>query len=234
MIKDHFTFSVREQRGIFLLSVIMLLTILLRIGMPYLMARRTYDFSAFEKQVRLLESMIPDSIQEGKTMQSSARPGQLMVSQRKTSHMPGKSAYIQESSEKFPLVDLNAADSMTLVRLRGIGPVLAARIIKYRESLGGFANVNQLKEIYGMDTLMLESIIPFLTVDVSAIRRMNLNTASFKELLHHPYLEYEDVKRIVNYRDKHQPIDSLNVLFGVEGLPPELVRRMLPYLTIGL
>lgn len=232
-IKDHFTFSVREQRGIFLLSVIMLLLILLRIGMPYLMARRPYDFSSFEKQVQLLESMISDSIQEDKPMQSSERPGQIPISQRKTSYGSGKSVTIQESSEKLPLIDLNAADSLTLVRLRGIGPVLAARILKYRESLGGFADVNQLKEIYGIDTLMLEAIIPLLFVDVSAIRRMNLNTASFKELLRHPYLEYDDVKRIVNYRDKHHPIDSLNALFSVEELPPELVRRILPYLTTG-
>ena len=233
-IKDHLTFSVREQRGIFLLSVIMLLLILFRVGMPYLMARRTYDFSAFEKQVQLLESMITDSILEDKALQPSSEQGQIRVPQRKAISRPATSGAVQESSYKPIRIELNAADSLALVRLRGIGPVLASRILKYRESLGGYADVNQLKEIYGIDTLLLRDIIPLLSVDEAAIRRMNLNTASFKELLRHPYLEYDDVKRIVNYRDKHHPIDSLSVLFSIEGLPPELVRRVLPYLTTGL
>ncbi len=233
-IKNYVTFSVREQRGIFLLSVILMLLILLRVGMPHLMARRSYDFSSFEKQAQLLDALITDSIPDDKAERPSKEPGQLRSPRKKMISGPVTPGAKQESTGKQTRIDLNAADSLALVRLRGIGPVLASRILKYRESLGGYTDVNQLKEIYGIDTLMLGEVIPLLYVDGTTIRRMNLNTASFKELLRHPYLEYDDVKRIVNYRDKHHPIDSLDVLFSIEGLPPELVSRILPYLTTGL
>jgi competence ComEA-like helix-hairpin-helix protein len=200
--------------------------------MPYLTARKPYDFSSFEKKVRLLESMITDTLQEAGTQNSFPVRRQIPPVQDRVPERPPKSSYVQDSRDQITSININSADSLTLVRLKGIGPVLAARIIKYRESLGGYADVNQLKEIYGMDTNTLKSIIPSLYIDLSAIRKMDLNTATFKELLHHPYLEYDDVKRIVNYRDKHHPIDSLNALFDIEGLPQELVRRIKPYLMI--
>ncbi|HOW24713.1 MAG TPA: helix-hairpin-helix domain-containing protein [Bacteroidales bacterium] len=233
-VKDMFSFSVREQRGIFMLSVILFIFVMLRIGMPFLMARRSFEFSSFEKQVRLLESMITDTLAEDSAAGPNHQPGQAPVSFNASSAGPARSAYVQKSHEEPRIVDLNTADSLALVRLRGIGPVLAARILKYRESLGGYADLSQLKEIYGMDTIALRTIIPYLSVDVTVIRKMNLNTATFRELLRHPYLEYEDVKQIVNYRDGHHPVDSLNALYGIEGLRPELVTRILPYLTTGL
>lgn len=233
-IKDHLTFTVREQRGILVLSVLILILTLLRIGMPYLTARKPYDFSSFEEKIRLLESMITDTLLDEETQKPFPEGRQVPVVQDRMPAKPKKTFNVQDRSEQSPLINLNSADSLTLVRLKGIGPVLAARILKYRESLGGYADVNQLKEIYGLDTNTLKFIIPSLYIDASAIRKMDLNTATFKELLHHPYLEYEDVKRIVNYRDKHHPIDSLNALYQIEGLPPELVRRIRPYLTIGL
>ena len=130
------------------------------------------------------------------------------------------------------IIDLNRADSSDLVRLRGIGPVLSARIIKYRNALGGFCAVDQLREVYGMDSLTAGSLRAFLSVDQTAVQKIDLNKAAFKELLHHPYLEYEEVKRIVQYRDKHGTFSATEELFEVGGLDSARVRRILPYLTI--
>ncbi len=232
-LKDHFTYTVKEQRGIFVLSVLLMILILIRIGMPRMMARRPCDFSAFEEQFNLLASMITDSIPED----TAARPypGRSHAPVVRPGNRKGPSGYgpVQESRKPPPVVDLNTADSLTLVRLQGIGPVLARRIIKYRESLGGYHDVWQLQEIYGMDTVTLKKLISSFTVDGSAVRKMDLNAATFKELLHHPYLEYEDVRLIVNYRDKHHPLDSLGQLFEINGLDPDLIRRVQPYLKLG-
>ena len=57
-------------------------------------------------------------------------------------------------TEKFPrgtLVELNMADTTTLKKVPGIGPVFANRIVKYRNLLGGFYAVSQLREVYGID-----------------------------------------------------------------------------------
>lgn len=47
-------------------------------------------------------------------------------------------------------IDVNKADSAGFEKLYGIGPKLASRIVKYREWLGGFTHVEQVKEVYGI------------------------------------------------------------------------------------
>ena len=58
-----------------------------------------------------------------------------------------RSFYQPYSSDKFPkgtVVELNSADSTTLRRVPGIGPVFASRIVRFRSLLGGFYTVSQL------------------------------------------------------------------------------------------
>ena len=50
----------------------------------------------------------------------------------------------------FKPINLNNADSLTLITLSGIGPVFASRIIKYRNLLGGFYKKEQLLEVYNL------------------------------------------------------------------------------------
>jgi DNA uptake protein ComE-like DNA-binding protein len=106
-------------------------------------------------------------------------------------------------------IELNSADSAGLLPLPGIGPVFAGRIISYRELLGGYHHTGQLSEVYGMRPETIELIDQYLNIDTSLICKIPLNTASFRQLLRHPYLEYDDVKAIVNYRDVMGRITSL-------------------------
>ena len=48
---------------------------------------------------------------------------------------------------KIIKVELNTADSAMLDAVRGIGPYYAKKILRYRELLGGYYSVEQLKEI---------------------------------------------------------------------------------------
>ena len=93
-------------------------------------------------------------------------------------------------------IDINGCDSAALVALPGIGPVLSARIIKYRKLLGGFASVEQLKEVYGLPEETYEMIKGRLYADSSGIRKININSSGYKELSRIPYIEKYEVTAI--------------------------------------
>jgi competence protein ComEA len=105
-------------------------------------------------------------------------------------------------------LDINRADSVSLLGVRGIGPVLAGRIIKYRRLLGGFYSVMQLKEVYGMaDSVPVIAGKNFFA-DTAVIKRFDLNTATEKDLARHPYIKSYSAKGIIKYREKVKEIKS--------------------------
>ncbi|HAW57800.1 MAG TPA: hypothetical protein DCX03_02095 [Bacteroidales bacterium] len=135
-------------------------------------------------------------------------------------------------TETIPIIEINTADSTLLEKLPGIGPAYALRIIKYRQRLGGFVNTNQLLEVYGMDTVRLSKIKPFIRIDTAQIQRIDLNNATFKELLRHPYMEYYLVKAIVNYRDKNNGFRDVNELRRIDLIYDDLYYRIRPYFMV--
>ncbi len=102
--------------------------------------------------------------------------------------------------KKRVLVDLNAADSVTLLSLYGIGPSFARRIIKYRNLLGGFYDKTQLLEVYGFDQGKLDKIEDFCEVSSTGINKIKINSVKVDELKKHPYLDYYTAKAIVDQR----------------------------------
>jgi DNA uptake protein ComE-like DNA-binding protein len=132
---------------------------------------------------------------------------------------------------KPKILEINSADSLQLLDLPGIGPSFAKRIIKYRQMLGGFASTGQLREVYGMDSARLAGFIGLVRVDTSLIRKLDLNKATFKELLAHPYLEYEQVKSIVRFRDKKGTIGSPGELWEAGILADSLRKGLSHYFS---
>ena len=124
-------------------------------------------------------------------------------------------------------VELNTADSTTLVKIKGIGPYYSSRILKYRERLGGYYSVDQLKELK-MKYLDVDSIKQYFTVDPSLIIKKDLNQINFKEVLRHPYLDYEEVKQIFNAKDKNKAI-SFILLKEQQVLPADKLKKIKPY-----
>ncbi|MDR2414191.1 MAG: helix-hairpin-helix domain-containing protein [Odoribacteraceae bacterium] len=125
-------------------------------------------------------------------------------------------------------VELNSADSATLVKIRGIGPYYASRILQYRERLGGFHSATQLKEL-NAKYLVVDSLLPFLTVDASLIRKRDIDTMSFTTLLRHPYLEYEDVTLIFDAKRAGGGRISYSLLEEKKVLPPRTLKKIKPY-----
>ena len=137
-------------------------------------------------------------------------------------------------SDKSPIrLDLNAADSLALVKIRGVGPTTASRLIKYRELLGGFHSVSQLREVYGIDSARYQEISSYFEVDSTALRKLNLNEDSFKTLLRHPYLNYELVQNIVNFRKEVRSFKNSGELRNIELVNDVLFRKIAPYLSVN-
>ncbi len=132
----------------------------------------------------------------------------------------------KKTTKDIPRVDLNTADSALLVELPQIGPYTAARIVVFRDKLGGFIDTEQLRDVKGMDAERFKAIQPYILLGVSSVRQIDVNRADFKALVNHPYLNYEQVKRIVNQREKRGIIKDwaqLEALLGeVEPVNPLL------------
>lgn len=69
----------------------------------------------------------------------------------------------QQTQISYP-VNLNTATAEELMSVDGIGEQRAASIISYREYLGGFTSVEQLKDISGFGDAIYEKVAPYFTV----------------------------------------------------------------------
>ena len=133
----------------------------------------------------------------------------------------------QTVSPKPLVIELNSADSTALVSIRGIGPYYASKILRYREQLGGFHTTRQLKEIK-FQYLNIDSLLPHFSVNPALIRKKELDTMSFKSVLHHPYLVYEDVQLIFNAKRKYGKI-NYSILESQKVLPLFKLKKIKPY-----
>lgn len=146
---------------------------------------------------------------------------------------PGAPAGPQTGRKQPVKIEINSADSIRLLDLNGIGPVFAGRIIKYRKALGGFTNPGQLREVYGMDSLRYNGFIGQVRLDTSGLKKMDVNRATFKELLAHPYLDYEQVKAICRFRDRKGILSSPGEIWAAGVLADSLREKLAPYLFAG-
>ena len=144
------------------------------------------------------------------------------------------SAQGRNDRNKTPaLVELNGADSATLVAIRGIGPLTAGQIIRYRETLGGFVSVEQLQEIQGMTERNYLMIRQQIFVDSSEIQKIDINFASPKRMQGHPYLPPKVLNKILKYRQLKGGWSSTEELIEQHILPAELAVKLAPYLRFG-
>jgi competence protein ComEA len=141
-----------------------------------------------------------------------------------------KEVTISPFRKQNTLLDLNNCDSAALVRLPGIGPVLSARIIKYRHLLGGFTAADQLKEVYGLPDETFEIIKGSLLVDTLEVARINVNSADYKELTRLPYFEKYEVTSILKYRELKGRLTGISDLTENKLITREKAAKVRPYL----
>ncbi len=138
-------------------------------------------------------------------------------------HYPEKKAYTKT------VVEINSADSLSIVYLKGIGPGFTKRILKYRTLLGGFHSMNQLKEIWGMTDSVFVLLSSQITLNTAAITKIPINVIDLNSLKKHPYFSFQAAGALVNYRAKHGKLTEKDVVnSGV--FSAEKLQLILPYL----
>ena len=131
---------------------------------------------------------------------------------------------------KMQAIDINTADSTAWVALNGIGPGFAKRILTYREKLGGFYQVDQLKEVYGLDSIWVKENKALLKVGAGVYRFLKINQVEWKEFKH-PYLPYGQSKVVLAYRKQHGPLKDFETLQQMPLLDLVAWRRLRPYIS---
>ena len=149
---------------------------------------------------------------------------------RLTSSQP--STYTRaEKFETGTIVELNSADTTTLKKIPGIGSAFANRIVNFRTSLGGFFDVQQLAEVYGIDEERYTTLAPWFSVDESFIRLLPVNSLPQDSLSRHPYISYRQARAIVQLRTQKKQLSGWDNLTLLDEFTEQDKRRLLPYLS---
>ena len=220
LIKELLSFSRVERNGIIVLIVLIISTLILRCLIFDIMPHKPLvDVGKFEGEIARFEQLCDSGKVTQKIIYSKNHSPNLLQN------------YASKKTESVNKIEINTADSTELDKLRGIGPVLAHRIIKYRSILGGFYTLNQLNEVYGLKPETVDAIEKQLTLDTSKIQKINLNTAGFKEINAHPYISFEQTKAIFKLRSK-QKIEEISQMIDAGIFSAEEIKKVLPYILI--
>lgn len=139
------------------------------------------------------------------------------------------------SLEKKPIKivqqDLNMATKEDLIKIYGIGDGISDRILKFKESLGGFVSMDQMNDVWGLSPEVIAELNKHFKINsLSNTPKLDVNNASSKELSKFPYFKYALAKEIVTYRSMNGGIKSIEDLTKIKGFPVEKVKIIALYL----
>ena len=219
--KTHLGFSAKESRGFLLLIPCLLLLV----GASQVLAWAK-DRNAGKLYQHYLNQV--DSLERAGV--------QLLVSPLPTFNPEDtlRRSHSDKVSDRIKRLPFSESDSVVLQIVPGIGALTAGRIIKHRESLGGFIQVDQLNEVYGLKPETIPVIWEYFDFDRVAPRRLALNTVSVEELAKHPYISYQEAKVLVAYRLQHGPYLQLEDLLKVKIFKAAWVSKIGPYLDFDV
>ena len=168
-----------------------------------------------EEQISSWNSQVQEKKQVPKSIKQP-----MLISENRNKKTSTKKA---KTTKKIQDINLNKSKVQDLANLDGIHPKLASRILKYRDILGGYVDKKQLKEVYYINEKEIGLLSKHSKIDLSLVKRIKINEASFKELLKHPYLKYQQVKAIFSLKRSITNIDSFSqIQLKVDSLNPLL------------
>lgn len=196
-------------------------------GLPHWMADRIVKYRSAGGQFREAEDL---KKLYGMTEDMYARVAPLVrivhdLEPRQEQRAEEESKEVQPTG---PLFELNSATAEELTQIRGIGAVLSARIVEYRERLGGYYSYDQLLEVYGLKPEVIALLQEQSTLD-STRTFFNFNADSIKHLSRHPYIDWSLAKVIFNYRQVHGDFTRPEELKNIHILSDSLYQKLRPY-----
>lgn len=185
--------------------------------------KREHNFINSEEEFLSLWPFTSSQIQDIRAnIELTYKPVQTVGYQREFAGQKHKSA-------KHLSIRINHADTAEWMQVRGIGPVLAKRIVLYRNLLGGFHHPNQLYEVYGLDSNVINpQFIEFISDGI--LNKLPVNQLDAKELSRHPYLTWKEAGSLVQYRKQHGKYNAMRDLKKVMALDSNRLKKLEPYL----
>lgn len=181
----------------------------------------------------------PANSPEPEKVKTPAPPRKNYSFRKKNKLHPGASPNTSQrktfpKTEKYPaktVVELNTADTTILKKVPGIGSTFARRIIKYRELLGGFYTVEQLREVYGIDEERYNAMKPWFSTDKLIICKLFVNKSSVKKHLRHPYINKQQAHIIEQLQKQKGKLTGWEDLQLLEEFTETDKERLTPYLS---
>lgn len=130
-------------------------------------------------------------------------------------------------------IEINKATAKDLESIKGVGPFFSEQIITYRNDLGGFSDLHQLKEVYKISEDKFLEISPFITVNKNLVVPIDLNVASLEDLKTHPYIEWNVAKSIIDLRKQLGDFDSVDQLLMSPHIDVAWLRKMKLYIEVN-
>ena len=151
-------------------------------------------------------------------------------------NIPATNSYVKSfnKASEASIVNINTAGVEIWEQLPGIGQKIAARILLFREKLGGFHSVEQVGETFGISPELFITIKPKLVVSGEAeLRKININSSGLNDLKQHPYIGYKLASLIISYREQHGAYSKIDDLLQIPVLDALKWPKLSPYLTTG-
>jgi DNA uptake protein ComE-like DNA-binding protein len=150
---------------------------------------------------------------------------------KKSGYVSNYTPFPKKEKEIIIVKDINHATAEDLIKIRGVGEAISARILKERDKFGAFATMEQMQFIWGLSPEVIDYLNQyFKVVDVSGMKKININTASLKELSAFPFFNYTISREILIYRSMNERIKDVTDLTKIKGLSIEKVSTIALYL----
>ncbi len=170
---------------------------------------------------------LPESLTDSKVKKEYKQEKSTDVA---SENFPKKEYVKKENTVKT--FDINTADTAQLKQIRGIGAVISERIVKFRNTVGGFHSLEQVKEVYGIKDEVYQELSKYALMSKGfEVKKVNINTASVEILKTHPYIGYKNAQIIINYRNQHGSYTSADDLLKTKVIDQTQVEKLKPYLV---
>jgi competence ComEA-like helix-hairpin-helix protein len=224
----RFWYFTREQRlAILFMTTLMVLLVVVKGPVYNLIFKRSQEKYLAENKRKWIELK-----QTAAQSNSKSREDDLKLQNSAGIKQPELHQQKAEKKEAPKIISINKADLAEWKSLRGIGEVLASRIIKYKEKLGGFYSKDQLKEVYGISDSLFRSISPYLKADYLNVRKINPNEAELSALQQHPYISPTLSKQIVSYRSKVKKFETVEDMRALYNMNDSIFQKLKPYISM--
>ncbi|WP_298740754.1 helix-hairpin-helix domain-containing protein [uncultured Chitinophaga sp.] len=231
LLQNQLTFTKQEQRGILVLLALIAITVgVPRLRENWLPATLPAD-STFAAEVRAFQQQLAaaDTV---KTRNRTYTPYPRKTLAKQPVRLQRDTFPARFPRRKPLVISVNTADAAAWEALPGIGPTLAARVVRFREKLGGFYSIAQVAETYGLPDSTFNKIQASLRLDSGSLKKLNINQMDEKSLGQHPYIRYKLARLIVQYRNNHGPFSRPEDLYNIPLVNDSIYRKLEKYINL--